>query len=915
MKLYHFSSTLPATGGTVDPKKLGQNSWSTAEKRALSIPRSFFYTHPKHKEELFTKDSPLFSGEVPDEKVYDFDKDEHGIKQPGTTLSHMIAKVLRKGYHGVKYFDGKVVAMFKPVAVAPHGKKVKLARSLVYVSPSMREGSTMAQALAGFKSPEHAALNAEAVKLGGAPVPAMGTWTDGAEESSVVKVPTERAKVVAALLGKKFQQKAVGLFHPGAGTDLLHLVYMKGHTPESADTKLRSHGIEYATHVPVKNGVITHLIGAPPATVEALGHPFRTITGTAEFPGADTREEAGKVYDSMLQLARELPEPTGDIRHKNNSYRATFKSGDNEYTARLEPFGGAGSHMFDFKQHGAEKEHGITGAGNAMQTFSHVAAHFLHALRTLKPKKVYFSAEEPSRIKLYAALMKKLPKYAPEYVARPSSVKGSWAVTPKNPPTEESTTHKYDIESSGRAIPSQPDSDDEVARYVFDPEEGTARVYRHELNSNQRMTAQRLGLEHGAHTVYHVTNDNRRIQLARGDWTPLTENVPRFPRQKENPKYSRTIQVPIGRLKPTEANQDPDTVDEYAAEFDHAPETFPAIVVDRGMNIQDGHHRYKAALKSGQTHVPVRIQLARPAPFSEDTKALLPHAGDPGTRGILADHLEELGDPLHHVFRGEDKGDEYDLYHSNPIFFASLHKSGGPGIHVYRKGEDGLHPVQVSASGMGPKYTTGLPTETVKDLIRHHYGNAVKHQVPSRITGPGGVKKEIANDARGIMKLARGWDSVGQHPSEAVHPAEGWIAADGTHHANEPGDYGNRHFDTVKRLGYKNDHAAEADGLMHVAYDAGQIVGHRADKQYTGPQIHTLKKLARLHKSEPAVTSMQNGMITVRPLKLAKYKAPSGGMIVNNQYYQGGKFLPRVFQSIKRVRDAKRAAGQPQQPK
>jgi hypothetical protein len=1413
VKIYHFSSTLPETGGTVDPRKLGANSWSTAEKRALSIPRSFFYTHPKHREALFTKDSPLFSTDVPDDKVYDFDKDEHGIKQPGTTLSHMIAKVLRKGYHGVKYFDGKVVAMFKPVKVTPakiklaredvvaHGREyhekhkaqfgldrdfdspgptwnpelskrtaaafekakhlpdhpkvraaydqlakeieaqhaflvskgvrftpwtkegqpyanskemqadvhnnghlhyfpsdrgqgqgevskpslspevndkfravhdyfghamnghqfgpkgelqawgdhakmfsplaraalttethgqnswvnfgpeshrpvterpyapqkatllpknviplsrfgvppvvdvrrpgnakhvyawvtptgevhhvphsmghidvarkhgfkdtthaqqngwlrvssagatldggnfvvppnakqiralkdlaiaaqydsasvndraLRLSRSLVYVSPSMREGSTMTQALASFKSPEHAALNSEAQRLGGDPVPAMGTWTDGAEESSVIKVPSGRAKVVAALLGKKFQQKAVGLFTPGAGSDTLHLVYLRGHTPESADAKLRAHGIEYATHIPVKNGVITHLIGAPDSTVAAWEVPFRKVTGTAEFPGADTREAAAKVYDEMLTMARQLPEPTGDIRTTPTQHIATFDSGGNQYTARMVPFyTGSPHHVFDFKQHDTPDEYGITGAGNAMETFSHVAAHFIHGLRTLKPKRVYFSAEEPSRIKLYESLMKRLPKYAPEYTAKPSSVRGEWFVEPREEP---------------------------------------------------------------------------EVQLARGDWTPLSENVPRFPKQKPDPKYTRTIQVPIGRLKMTETGQHEPTVDEYEKEFTHAPEQFPAIVVDRGMNIQDGHHRYKAALKNGQTHVPIRIQLqretmvhgwmspegdfhandeghnhettasrlvglpinpanndntdalydqeymhvstadgtlqghsskrkytapqlkafrdmavksglraaitttqngrpwnrelklARPAPFSEATKALLPQAGDPNARGVLADHLEELGDPLHHVFRGAEapyahtKGKQVFTGRTNGMYFSLYRIPGDPKTiaasvnHTSDGLLDGWHHTQV-------------PLEAAKGIIRHHFGNVVHKDTTATAremrtsVGPDypSYKKAKANQAREVMKLARGDDSV--------HPAEGWIEEDGTHHANEDGEYMFRHLQTVRRLGYKNKKEAEAAGLMHVAADDGQLLGHRDDQKYTGPQLITLKKLARLHKTEPAITTTSNGVVTTRTLKLArpqnpsyaekvlwpqirdegargvladhleelgdplhhvlrapvtvdesrynnwdsklfghikdrgisltmwphrepgkvnariftaggqhahhtvvpldvakevvKYhhgnivknyppvreytsredydavptekefrtsearrflkmarsKAPSGGMIVNNQFYQGGKFLPRVFQSIKRVRDAKRAMG------
>jgi len=148
---------------------------------------------------------------------------------------------------------------------------------------------------------------------------------------------------------------------------------------------------------------------------------------------------------------------------------------------------------------------------------------------------------------------------------------------------------------------------------------------------------------------------------------------------------------------------------------------------------------------------------------------------------------------------------------------------------------------------------------------------------------------------------------------------EGWIDEDGNFHENQPGPYGVRHNDTLTRLGYKNVGEGIRAGLMHLgSADGSQLLGHRSDRQYTPKQLGTLKKLATKHNLEPAITTTSNGTVTTRSLKLkrdtkvtlaaevtGKAKAPAGGMVSNNQFYEGGKFLPRALKSIREVRNRK----------
>lgn len=134
---------------------------------------------------------------------------------------------------------------------------------VLYVSPSTREGSTFDQAVAGYNSPDMVALS-EAARL--QPTvrhvePALGMWSDGAEESNVVHVgDPEHLLPIAQKLGKAFKQKAVLTFKGGDGPDRRHIVMVPEQDPKAIDTLARHHGIEFKTMIRKPNGTRVEIV-------------------------------------------------------------------------------------------------------------------------------------------------------------------------------------------------------------------------------------------------------------------------------------------------------------------------------------------------------------------------------------------------------------------------------------------------------------------------------------------------------------------------------------------------------------------------------------------------------------------------------------------------------------------------------
>lgn len=65
---------------------------------------------------------------------------------------------------------------------------------------------------------------------------------------------------------------------------------------------------------------------------------------------------------------------------------------------------------------GSYPTHTITGTGHAYEVFSTVVDILKDFIETEQPKRIEFAAEEDSRQKLYARIIKRVPQFAPSYV-------------------------------------------------------------------------------------------------------------------------------------------------------------------------------------------------------------------------------------------------------------------------------------------------------------------------------------------------------------------------------------------------------------------------------------------------------------------------------------------------------------------
>lgn len=220
--------------------------------------------------------------------------------------------------------DGKLLspaALFAALSEAFRGESepVKLARQddgpahAVFVSPSVREDSTIPEALRAYKSGALAPLESAAPSGQNG----LGFWRDGAEESRLVHVPTpDDVPVVGAKLGKQFKQKAVIGFMGGSGADSWHTVRVPDRDPEKIHADLLRHGVEYKTVVPDATGSVVHILDTGSGLSDAVngyakeaGGRVTSKPGTVWFAGADTREDAAREYDRILGGATKAADP------------------------------------------------------------------------------------------------------------------------------------------------------------------------------------------------------------------------------------------------------------------------------------------------------------------------------------------------------------------------------------------------------------------------------------------------------------------------------------------------------------------------------------------------------------------------------------------------------------------------------
>lgn len=187
------------------------------------------------------------------------------------------------------------------------------------VSPTTKTGLKLEQAIAGMSSAEEAKLINQAVNLGCVvrsritAFRALGTWSDGAEPSVLVRVrgDEESLRYVLSQMGRDFEQKYVIYFHPQptGSVDLYILRPRRGaKNLISLSNELQRAGVPFSTIVPSRGTTAIYIIDLDRDLREKILAAARKLraqveieTGTAKLFGDDLRNKAKDKFDQEIK--------------------------------------------------------------------------------------------------------------------------------------------------------------------------------------------------------------------------------------------------------------------------------------------------------------------------------------------------------------------------------------------------------------------------------------------------------------------------------------------------------------------------------------------------------------------------------------------------------------------------------------
>lgn len=189
-----------------------------------------------------------------------------------------------------------------------------------FVSPNTKENLKLEDAIKGMNSAEETKLVRQSINMGCVvrsrirAFRSLGSWSDGAEHSVMIRVQSDEPTVryVLSRLGRDARQKSILYFHPqSAGMAALYI--LKPRRPmrnlTAISNVLQREGIEFRTLVPTKSGTWIYVVDLKrelrPKIMTAarrLGANVSTQTGKAEFVGDDDQaDEAKVVFDQEIQ--------------------------------------------------------------------------------------------------------------------------------------------------------------------------------------------------------------------------------------------------------------------------------------------------------------------------------------------------------------------------------------------------------------------------------------------------------------------------------------------------------------------------------------------------------------------------------------------------------------------------------------
>jgi hypothetical protein len=214
------------------------------------------------------------------------------------------------------------------------------ARGYAFVSPNTRENLTLVEAQAALKSAEEQRLIDEAryvacrLRKSIGVAKAIGSWSDGAEHSTVVQATTNEPtlRYAGSWLGKFARQKAILYFREDpSGEARMHILVLPPNRRDIASiaAELDSDGIENRTLVPQTKSILVYIVDLKnelrsKILIAARGLRARisSLRGSGEFIGDDDRDKAQTVF------AQEILKYEAGNRHARRRCRKRIKSLD-----------------------------------------------------------------------------------------------------------------------------------------------------------------------------------------------------------------------------------------------------------------------------------------------------------------------------------------------------------------------------------------------------------------------------------------------------------------------------------------------------------------------------------------------------------------------------------------------------------
>jgi hypothetical protein len=205
------------------------------------------------------------------------------------------------------------------IAKGPPVHSTNKAISYAFVSPNTRENLTLPEAIAGLSSVEEKHLITEThlvacrLHLALQVQKGVGSWNDGAEHSTVIRVTTNEAKLryASSWLGKFARQKEVLYFRrDGLGTARMFVLLLSRRNGDLAAiaSELDADGVGNRTLVSKKTSILIYIVDlkneltAKVATAaQRLRARLSSLRGASEFIGDDSdRDKARAVFDQEI---------------------------------------------------------------------------------------------------------------------------------------------------------------------------------------------------------------------------------------------------------------------------------------------------------------------------------------------------------------------------------------------------------------------------------------------------------------------------------------------------------------------------------------------------------------------------------------------------------------------------------------